>query len=98
MPSDAERMLNYYLDEGGNFIETAISYGDSEKKIGQVMKTRRDECFLSTKTHFRTKKEAADGIDAVSYTHLDVYKRQKSTCPMRSRSGIFSMNIKCGRK
>jgi predicted aldo/keto reductase-like oxidoreductase len=64
MPSDAERMLNYYLDEGGNFIETAISYGDSEKKIGQVMKTRRDECFLSTKTHFRTKKEAADGIDA----------------------------------
>lgn len=63
LPSDAERMLNTYLDEGGNFIETAISYGDSERKIGRVMKTRRDECFLSTKTHHRSKSEAAQDID-----------------------------------
>jgi predicted aldo/keto reductase-like oxidoreductase len=64
LPSDAERMLGCYLDEGGNFIETAVSYGDSEKKIGRVMKARRSECFLSTKTHFRTKKEAAESIDS----------------------------------
>lgn len=63
LPQDAERMLNYYLDAGGNFIETAISYGDSEDKIGRVMKTRRDECFLSTKTHRRTRKQASEDID-----------------------------------
>lgn len=63
LPSDAERMLDFYLDSGGNFIETAISYGDSEEKIGRVMKRRRSECFLSTKTQFRTGKEAAESID-----------------------------------
>ncbi|MHB1000987.1 MAG: aldo/keto reductase [Armatimonadota bacterium] len=75
LPSDAERMLNHYLDEGGNFIETAISYGDSETKIGRVMKTRRDDCFLSTKTHFRSKDEAANSIDTslknLQTDHLD---------------------------
>lgn len=63
IPSEAEKLLNYYLDAGGNFIETAVSYGDSEEKIGQVMKRRRGECFLSTKTHHRTKDEAAKSID-----------------------------------
>lgn len=63
LPADAEQMLNYFLDCGGNFIETAISYDDSEDKIGRVVKTRRDECFLSTKTHRRTKKQAAEDID-----------------------------------
>lgn len=63
MPQDAERLLNHYLDAGGNLIETAISYGDSEEKIGRVMKRRRSECFLSTKTEKRTKKQAAESID-----------------------------------
>lgn len=77
MPADAEHMLNYYLDQGGNFIETAVSYGngDSERKIGRVMKTRRSECFLSSKTHFRTKDEAASSIDTslsnLQTDHLD---------------------------
>lgn len=75
LPSDAEKMINYYLDEGGNFIETAASYGDSETKIGRVMKTRRDECFLSTKSGARTKKEAADEINRslknLQTDHLD---------------------------
>jgi len=61
----AHRLLNFYLDAGGNFIETAAGYGrgDSERKIGAVMKTRRDECFLSTKTFFRDKRNAARQID-----------------------------------
>lgn len=63
LPADAERMLNYYLDSGGNFIETATSYGDSEEKVGRVMKHRRKDCFLSTKAHQRSKKECAESID-----------------------------------
>ncbi len=63
LPADAEKMLDFYLDSGGNFIETATSYGDSEEKIGRVMKRRRSECFLSTKAHQRSKKECAESID-----------------------------------
>jgi predicted aldo/keto reductase-like oxidoreductase len=61
----AEELLDFYLDAGGNFIETAIGYGkgDSERKIGRVMKRRRDECFLSTKTYHRSRKQAAAHIE-----------------------------------
>lgn len=60
----AEELLNFYLDAGGNFIETAIAYGngESEQKIGRVMKDRREECFLSTKTPARTQTKAARHI------------------------------------
>ncbi|MCK4375961.1 MAG: aldo/keto reductase [Candidatus Brocadiae bacterium] len=70
--SEADELLNFYLDAGGNFIETAIAYGDgdSERKIGRVMKERRDECFLSTKVYFRDRKSAAQSIDR-SLRHLN---------------------------
>ena len=63
-PEKAEKLLNFYLDAGGNFIETAIAYGDgeSERKIGRVMQHRRRECFLSTKTPARTQQKAAKHI------------------------------------
>ncbi len=61
----AEELLDFYLDAGGNFIETAAGYGDgdSERKIGRVMARRRNECFLSTKTFWRDKTRAAQQID-----------------------------------
>ena len=49
------------LDLGVNYIDTSARYGGearwSEQYIGQVMKRRRGEAFLATKTHDRT----ADG-------------------------------------
>jgi len=49
------------LDLGINYIDTSARYGGearwSEQYIGQVMKRRRNEAFLATKTHDRT----ADG-------------------------------------
>lgn len=75
LPADCDKMLNYYLDQGGNFIETAHGYGDSELKIGRTMKTRRSDCFLSTKTAERTKSGAAAEIDEslkkLNTDHLD---------------------------
>lgn len=63
--AEADKLLSFYLDAGGNFIETAAGYGkgDSERKVGRVMKTRREECFLSTKTFFRDRRNAARQID-----------------------------------
>ncbi|NSW75753.1 MAG: aldo/keto reductase [Candidatus Atribacteria bacterium] len=62
---DAVRLVNRYLDLGGNYLETAESYGhgDSERKIGEVLKTRRRECVVATKSRSRTAKEVLQSID-----------------------------------
>jgi predicted aldo/keto reductase-like oxidoreductase len=51
----AEKLLNKYLDLGGNYIETAPSYGngESEVKIGRAVSHRRDEFILASKVHDR---------------------------------------------
>lgn len=62
---EAEFLINTYLDEGGNYIETAASYGDgeSERKVGKVIANRRDECILVTKTGERQKEGAMLSIE-----------------------------------
>ena len=47
--------INKALDSGINYVDTASGYGrgHSESLIGEVMKTRRDECFLATKLGWR---------------------------------------------
>jgi hypothetical protein len=52
-PKECETLLNRALDSGINFIDTADCYGDSEEKIGQVLKKRRKEFYLSTKVDER---------------------------------------------
>ena len=49
--AQAVETLNRALDLGVNFIDTARIYGqgDSERKIGLVMKDRRRECYLSSR-------------------------------------------------
>jgi hypothetical protein len=60
-------IINRALDLGINYIDTAAAYGratptvpraeamgTSERNVGQVMKYRRNEVFLSSKTHDRT--------------------------------------------
>jgi aryl-alcohol dehydrogenase-like predicted oxidoreductase len=61
---EAEKLLNMYLDLGGNYIETAPSYGngESEVKIGKAVSHRRDEFILATKAHERGYKECLEGI------------------------------------
>lgn len=55
---DATKLLNAYLDAGGNYIETASSYGagESERKIGNAISSRRSEYILVTKTGKRDAK------------------------------------------
>ena len=66
IPSEeAARLVALYLDSGGNYLETAASYGDgeSELKIGRVVKRRRDECILATKTGARDKHGCLRSLD-----------------------------------
>jgi len=52
-------IINRAIDLGINYIDTSAYYGTSERGtseryIGEVMETRRDEVFLATKTFART--------------------------------------------
>ena len=62
---EANYLLNRYLDAGGNYIETAASYGngESERKIGQCVSNRRSEYILATKTGERTKDGCLKSLD-----------------------------------
>jgi len=71
---DAVQILTAFLDQGGNYIETAAQYGDgeSERKVGLVMKERRNSCFLTTKTHLRDRRGAAASLDeSLKRLHTD---------------------------
>jgi predicted aldo/keto reductase-like oxidoreductase len=76
--ADAQAILHRYLDAGGNYIETAAEYGngESERKVGLVMATRRDECVLATKCHARERAAAAQVIERslvnLQTDHVDI--------------------------
>jgi len=63
MPDKAENIVNRALDLGFNYIDTARCYGNSEELVGAVMKTRRSECYLSSKSIRRSKEETAEDVD-----------------------------------
>jgi predicted aldo/keto reductase-like oxidoreductase len=75
---DVTRLLNAYLDRGGNYIETAAGYGDgrSEIKIARAVGSRRSEYYLATKCHLRGRDEAQALIDRslanLRTDHVDV--------------------------
>jgi predicted aldo/keto reductase-like oxidoreductase len=63
--AEAQALVLRYLDAGGNYLETAAEYGDgeSERKLGLVLATRRDECVLATKCHARDRQGAMAYIE-----------------------------------
>ena len=70
------------LDLGVNYIDTAAAYGRPERwsqlYIGQVIKRRRRETFLATKTHDRTRdgslKLLEDSLTLLQTDHLDLWQ------------------------
>ncbi|MHB9024452.1 MAG: aldo/keto reductase [Armatimonadota bacterium] len=77
--ADAGRILNRYLDAGGNYIETAAEYGAgmSETKIGRGVGERRDEYLLASKVLARDKAGALESLErslrCLQTDHLDVW-------------------------
>ncbi len=49
--NEARKMLDLYLDSGGNFVDTANCYtnGSSERMLGEFLGERRQQIVLSTK-------------------------------------------------
>ncbi|MDA0565975.1 aldo/keto reductase [Streptomonospora sp. S1-112] len=46
---EARRMVDVFADAGGNVIDTASAYGDSEEVLGDVLRDRRDRFVVATK-------------------------------------------------
>ncbi|MCJ7628754.1 MAG: aldo/keto reductase, partial [Longimicrobiales bacterium] len=73
-------IINRAIDLGVNYLDTAASYGRgiSQKYYGEVMATRRDEVFLATKTHNRTKDGSLELLEqslaSLQTDHLDLWQ------------------------
>ncbi len=54
--NEARKMLDLYIENGGNFVDTANVYtnGSSEKMLGELLKEKRQQIVLSTKYSFPT--------------------------------------------
>jgi len=69
-------IINRALDLGVNYLDTSSIYGGplrwSEQYVGEVMKTRRNEAFLATKTKERTREGSMRMIDkSLELLHTD---------------------------
>lgn len=60
--------VHHAMDRGINYIDTAPAYGagKSEELIGEVMRTRRDECVLATKVAWEgmSREDVLDSVHA----------------------------------
>lgn len=77
---ESEKIINRAIDLGINYIDTAAAYGKgvSQMNIGRVMRTRRNEIFLASKTHDRTydgsMKLLDDSLKKLQTDHLDLWQ------------------------
>ena len=76
-------LIEKALDLGVNYVDTSARYGGvedrwSEQYFGEVMKTRRSEGFLATKTHDRTKdgsmKLLERSLELLKTDHIDLWQ------------------------
>lgn len=88
--SDSIEMIHRFLDQGGNFIDTADVYvgGESEKIVGKAIKERRSEVVLATKVRMRvgphpndfgySRRRIMEGIDQslkrLNTDYIDLYQ------------------------
>ena len=74
-----EQVVDAYLSSGGNYIETARSYGNgsSEEKIGRALQGRRDQVMLCSKTTAETaddaRRELEQSLDLLKTDHIEFY-------------------------
>lgn len=73
-----DAIINRALDLGINFFDTARGYTDSESKLGAVLRMRRPETIIATKSMARTGEGmAADikkSLDTLGVDYIDLYQ------------------------
>jgi len=73
---DGERALELLIERGINHIDTAASYGRSERRVGAWMPEHRERFFLATKTNERTYEKAKaqfeHSLERLQTDHVDL--------------------------
>jgi aryl-alcohol dehydrogenase-like predicted oxidoreductase len=72
----AIEIIETAIDLGINYIDTASTYSDAEEKVGEVMRSRRNEVVLATKTLQRDKesswREINTSIQRLKTDYVDI--------------------------
>jgi len=74
--TEADAALEILLEYGVNHIDTAASYGESERRMGPWLEPRRRDFFLASKTGERTYQKAKEqlhrSLELLRTDHLDL--------------------------
>jgi aryl-alcohol dehydrogenase-like predicted oxidoreductase len=64
--AESQRMLDRYLEAGGNFLDTADVYGDgeSERTLAPWLASHRDEVVVATKLRWEVSDPPGEGLSA----------------------------------
>ena len=92
-----DTILNAVVDAGINFIDTAISYGNSEKLIGKFLKHKRDKFYLATKGNLWNADDLENQLNRslkrLSTDYVDVYQLHNPTIDQcRSADLVDTLN------
>ncbi len=102
----AKEALNYALDQGINYIDTAAAYRNSEEIIGDSISHRRQEYFLATKTAQRTYEGAMEEInrsltrmktDCIDLIQIHYVNYVKEFTQIRSEGGAYEAALEAQR-
>jgi aryl-alcohol dehydrogenase-like predicted oxidoreductase len=83
--TEADHVLDLLLESGVNHIDTAIMYGNAERRIGPWMERHRGDFFIATKTRRRTYQGAWDdlqrSLDRLRVDYVDLWQMHGLTSP-----------------
>ena len=72
------KVIEHAIDLGINFFDTAIDYGDSERKIGEVISGIRNDIFVASKSKALYRDEMLRSVDkslkALKTDYIDLYQ------------------------
>ena len=75
---EAYRLINSAIDQGINYCESARAYSGSESYYGLALKERRNEIFLTSKSHARDRQGALthlhETLRNMKTDHLDLWQ------------------------
>ena len=98
--ADAAYLLNKALDGGMNFFDTARAYSDSEEKIGEAFRGKRDRFYLATKTAAVTAeafwKDLETSLRNLQMDYVDLYQfHNPAFCPKPGDgTGLYEAMLK----
>jgi aryl-alcohol dehydrogenase-like predicted oxidoreductase len=89
---EAASALELLFAHGINHIDTAASYGKSERRVGPWMDEHRDRFFLATKTGERTydkaKEEIQRSLDRLRTDHVDLIQLHNLVDPQEWETAL----------